>query len=205
VTLKDSACLSSLFRGDATKTKGQEQWMLDQVRDHNLENGVGNMKAEVKTLLSRQWPEWLANQDGVPDVRPSIARVKEYAGHIRCLQADVANEDGVRLVHGLNVSEERVDKWAADVEANLATEQACRASGECMAQRVGPQVCPLLADRDDARRQIAAERANPAGVVSLSTLHDLGEKLQYANDTIAKLKAQYAKLAKRAFNEGACR
>ena len=202
--LKDSPCLSGLFlaRGPAPKTL--EQWAVDDVRDYNLETGVSNMRQEVGTLLSHNWEERLANQDDLTGVRGSIERGKADAVHIRCLQADPANEDGFRLVRGLDVSEERVDKWAADVEAKLAIELTCRASGECMARRVGPQICQPLADRREALQQIAAERANPAGVVSLTTLHDLGERVQIDNGMITRLKAQYVSLVHRAFNEASC-
>ena len=202
--LKDSPCLSGLFLARGTPNKGMEQWALDDVRDHNLETGVGNMRHEVGTLLSYNWEERLANQDDLTGVRASIERIKEHAVHIRCLQADAANQDGFRLVKGLDVGEERVNKWATDVEAKLATEQTCRASGECMANRVGPQLCAPLADRREALQQIAAERANPAGVVSLSTLHDLGERVQIDNGIITRLKAQYVSLVHRPFNEASC-
>jgi hypothetical protein len=202
VTLKDSACLSGLFPPPANKT--QEQWIVDTVRDHNLENGVGKMKDEVRTLLAYDWEQRLANQDDLSGVRPSLERVKEHAVHIRCLQADAANQDGFRLVHGLDVTEERINTWAADVEAKLTTELACRASGECMAKRVGPQICAPLADRREALQQIAAERANPAGVINLATLHDLGERVQIDNGMITRLKAQYVSLVHRPFNEASC-
>ncbi|MBX3203343.1 MAG: hypothetical protein KF850_39720 [Labilithrix sp.] len=61
-----------------------------------------------------------------------------------------------------------------------------------------------MADKKEAQQQIAAERANPSGVVGLRTLHDLGERVQYDDASIGSLKRDYQSLAKKPFTEAAC-
>lgn len=203
--LKDSQCLADLLAGT---DKPHEQWVADSIDNYKLRERVSEMKREVETSLMRDWTVWIGNRDDLTDIRPSITRTKENAARIRCLQKERPGSDGEAIGHGINVSEERVEKWASRVEELLADESKCRASPECMAKRVidgtGPEMCPIIADRNEALRQIAAERANPAGVVNLATLHDLGERVQIDNSNIAKLKAEYARAAKRPFNEGSC-
>ena len=169
---------------------------------------VFDMKQKVEESLLRDWRVWIGNHDDLTDVRPQIARTKENADRIRCLQADRPGSDGEAIGHGIDVNKDRVESWASRVEELLADELKCRASPECMAKRVidgtAAAICPIIADRNEALRQIAAERANPAGVVNLATLHDLGERVQIDNGYIAKLKAEYARAAKKPFNEGSC-
>lgn len=52
--------------------------------------------------------------------------------------------------------------------------------------------------------EIAHERSNPAGVVDLVALHDMGTGVPTADDQIRDLKAMYAEKAKRPFVTASC-
>jgi hypothetical protein len=54
-------------------------------------------------------------------------------------------------------------------------------------------LCQATLSRVDLKAQIAREKANPSGVVDLKRLHDLGEALQSAEDTLRGYGASYAK------------
>ncbi len=97
-----------------------------------------------------------------------------------------------------------LDAWAATVTKAIADEDACRATPSCMAPRIAAQLCSVLADRRDAREQIAAERRNPGGVVDLRFLHDMGQRVQGDDETIAGLRTKYAALTRQPFSETAC-
>jgi hypothetical protein len=61
-------------------------------------------------------------------------------------------------------------------------------------------LCPLLEQEDSIKEAIAAERANPAGIVDLRVLHELGESLAFTRTQIKEVRAENAaglKVAKR--------
>ena len=125
------------------------------------------------------------------DARKVYPDVKRRAKMLHCF--DTASD-----------AEARVEKWLAARDAAIADELKCRASNACMASRVAAQVCATIADKREALAQIAAERRNPGAVVDLSTLHDLGERVQSDDATIAQARARYASLAGHAFSEALC-
>jgi hypothetical protein len=98
---------------------------------------------------------------------------------------------------------DQFERWAMKTEGDMDSEMKCRASVVCEAERIAGPLCDAIQDRDDAQRQMAAERRNPSGVVNLATLHDLGERIQIDDATIGNLKARYASKVHRAFN-GVC-
>lgn len=126
-------------------------------------------------------------------VRPRIAEVKRIARLAQCY--DPEGTVGLAAT---------VDAWADETEKAIQEEISCRASDECRARRIANQVCATMADKKEAQQQIATEKRNPGGVVSLRTLHDLGERVQYDDATIANLKTDYRSLAKKPFSEAAC-
>lgn len=92
---------------------------------------------------------------------------------------------------------------AADtLESQVTHERDCRASDECMAGRV----CDALFTKSQAdaqvqglKDQIATEKSNPAGVVDLVLLHNLGNGLRQAQGEasaaaadVARARAQFA-------------
>ena len=87
-----------------------------------------------------------------------------------------------------------------------AEEAACQASPQCMADRAKAlaaqriastleKVCELQQDRALVVSQLNAERSNPAGVVNLVTLHELGRSLQAVDAVLPAWKARYVALA----------
>ena len=93
-------------------------------------------------------------------------------------------------------------------DATVAKEVACRATqvhgpapGRCNREQ-------HLANLGNIRvltARIAAERANPSGVVDLADLHSSGEDIQIAQANVAGLKVQYAKLTGKPFDASVCR
>lgn len=77
---------------------------------------------------------------------------------------------------------------AAEAEAK---EAKCQASKECMTARIIDQVCDAMRWRDQYKREIAHERANPSGFVNASRLRETGEFQQQAEATIASGKEAY--------------
>lgn len=102
-------------------------------------------------------------------------------------------ERAKELVTQLRAEADRLDPL-------VAGEAACRASDKCM----GDRMCALVADRRDVYRQIATEKANPAGVVDLVRLHTLGEEAQSVEATIKVMATWYQAARKKPWRE-ACR
>jgi hypothetical protein len=73
-----------------------------------------------------------------------------------------------------------------------------------MANRLTPQLCEAIRDRKSAVDGMATEKRNPSGYVDVRLLHDLGQRVQDDDATIAELKADYAKLAHKPFSEASC-
>lgn len=91
-----------------------------------------------------------------------------------------------------------VDEVLAESKSNqalYATEAACRRSQPCLTGRwavtARAQLCVDLASRASAMRDIAAEKANPTGVVDLSRLHSLGQFVQDVDARIASTRQVY--------------
>lgn len=75
-------------------------------------------------------------------------------------------------------------------------------------ETVAVQLCGYVGGARSLRDEIRREKANPAGVVSLSRLYEIGQALQYHEGMIASLKPEYVKVRKHAFaeaTEGACK
>lgn len=137
-------------------------------------------------------PLRLAEVD-LSDVRKLIAEARALPAGITCFDADAAKT---------TIAE--VETWATSLESQIAEEEKCRASPACMGARVAEQLCPVIEERRETAAAITTEKRNPAGVVNLATLHDLGEKLQYEDSMITRLKAEYAAAAKKPFTSSAC-
>ena len=127
------------------------------------------------------------------DALEAIPKARALLDRLQCYDADAAAT--VRS---------NFDGWASGVEKAVADERRCRATPACMGARVAAPLCDAVQARRDAVQRIAHERANPAGVVDLTTLHDLGQAVQDNDATIAELKAKYFATTHRAFNEATC-
>jgi|CZKU01.1.fsa_nt_gi hypothetical protein len=123
--------------------------------------------------------------------------------------------DGLAVVSRALGKEPMTDaEVSADLEqirAAVTREQTCQADKKCMADRaarkaeekffaeVVSSLCVADKDREQAQADIARERANPSGVVSLSALHEAGERVQVAQDQIRALGPAYTAVRKHAF------
>lgn len=97
-----------------------------------------------------------------------------------------------------------VDAWASRWTQAIAEEEACRASPQCRADRIAVPLCEAVLEKQNALADIARERRNPAGVVDLTWLHDLGERVEEHDETIRELRPKYEALAHHPFNPRAC-
>ena len=90
------------------------------------------------------------------------------------------------------------DRRAAAIQAAADAEAKCQASADCMSERARSVACGMVLSRASIVQQIAHERANPAHVVNLATLHNLGQMLQAIDSQLPAAKAQYAAIAHKA-------
>lgn len=137
-------------------------------------------------------PLRLAEAD-LTDVRKLIVEARALPDGITCFDAEAAKTTSAE-----------VEQWATSLEGQIAEEEKCRATPACMDARIAEQLCPVLDERRETAAAITTEKRNPAGVVNLATLHDLGQKLQYEDAMIARLKSEYAVAAKKLFTSAAC-
>lgn len=150
--------------------------------------GVRRQEIQKRTTKTLRLAE--ANLD---DVRKLIAEACALPAGITCFDPEAAK-----------TTTAEVETWATSLEGQIAEEEKCRATPACMGARVAEQLCPVLDERRETAAAITTEKRNPAGVVNLATLHDLGQKLQYEDAMIARLKSEYAAAAKKPFTAGAC-
>lgn len=129
--------------------------------------------------------------------REGIATVREVARRTRCILSLFDAKDRVTAetftVHA--------EKWSAEWTAKFDAEEAARTS-------IIVPLCMATWEVENARANIARERANPGGVQDLHVLHDAGQIIQMSQDSIRALKPRYLAHRKHAFTtwqtEGAC-
>jgi hypothetical protein len=205
-TIGNSCADVATLQGDAAAAK--DPAVADRYTKLAAERRADAMQSitsRVRHSLDRH-PTVTADASGMIVTRPSLAasadpeahrtdlsETKTLAESLRCYDADAAT----KLVA-------EVDTWAAEWDAAVSAEEACRASPKCMADRLVAPLCEAIGDKRDALADIVRERQNPAGVINLTTLHDDGENVQDANQRIAELRKQYLALAKRPFNQASC-
>jgi hypothetical protein len=93
---------------------------------------------------------------------------------------------------------------AAEWEGAISAEQTCRATPQCLADRLAKPLCEAIDLKKDAQAGIVRERKNPSGYVDKRLLHDLGENVQTQDDAIRDLRAKYTALAHKPFNDASC-
>ena len=106
---------------------------------------------------------------------------------------------------------DEAEKWAAALDAEIDGTQTCIDTPGCMEKRKADEiaekrswVCSAIAQRAQALKDIATEKANPGGVVDLKLLHSMGELVQGLDAVeIPARKAAYTAIAKRPFS-GSC-
>lgn len=138
-------------------------------------------------------PDGARSDLAAPTPRESFATMRSLIDQLRCYEPDAASE----MAKG-------VDGLAANTETMIADETKCRATPACIGPRMAANLCQWIADRRSAAHDIQTEKKNPAGVVDLVKLHDLGEAVQTLDAQIASGKAQFAKTMSKPFTEAAC-
>lgn len=100
---------------------------------------------------------------------------------------------------------DQIEQTVAETQGFLDRERACRANKKCMAVRatrkaeeqffasVVSPMCEADKLREQARADMARERANPSGFVDARLLHDDGEQIQASEKAIADLTPEYMK------------
>jgi hypothetical protein len=180
----------SSFETGATRVGDVTADRYRRVGRSRRDEQVGLHRQEIQKRTTKPLRLAEANLD---DVRKLIAETRPLPAGITCFDPDAAK-----------VTAGEVQAWATSLESQIAAEEKCRATPACMGARIAEQLCPILDERRETAAAISTERSNPAGVVNLATLHDLGQKLQYEDAMIARLKSEYATAAKRPFTTGAC-
>jgi hypothetical protein len=136
------------------------------------------------------------SRDDEPEQRmpaDAINQMRAVVERVRAIDENKANQVA-KVVDELD----QVWKEAAQREA------ACRAAPKCMSDRLTPEICQTIEVRRQTVAAIAIERRNPAGVVDLARLHELGETLQILDEQIKAEKATYQRYVRRAFQLSAC-
>jgi len=171
---------------EAARRRADREASAHRGRVYGLTNGITGKMDQ---------PPHLEAMDTPSDARTTVVKpVLDLQAQLRQYDADAADK-----------LQARVDAWSAGVDKQIADEEQCRQTPQCMGDRIALPLCDSIADRRDAAQSIAKERSNPGGVVDLSVLHDLGERIQQDNAAIADLKRQYAATTHRPFSEGSCK
>lgn len=164
---------------------------------------AGSVKSGLQLLLMRakqQWtPRYFAAGDtpdgaraDVADESPmqAIARMRVKIEALRATNPDVASKAG-QILDGLEQS----------MKSRIDAETKCRATPACMGERIAALACSAISDRRGAAQAIVDEKKNPAGVIDLVKLHDLGQAVQDLDARIATWKKQYLATMKKPFTE----
>ncbi len=139
----------------------------------------------------------LEETETLDSFRTTATNVRKVAAKTRCAYPQFSDKD--RAIAEAFVV--RAEKWADAADARLAAEDSARTN-------VIVPICQATWMLDQAKADIAHERANPSGVHDLRRLHSAGEVAQHAQESINALKPQYLAHRKHPFarwqSEGAC-
>ncbi len=188
-------------RSDAeaqTRAVAQEQQAADAK--------VSGLKWQLKWYLDKKPYGQTVHTDGSVTLRPYLANEKNPGAHRKDIDDAKAILEQIRAADegAATTAQPDFDSWLTEWEKYISDEETCRAAPKCLADRVAVPLCEAIAGKREALRGIAQERRNPAGVVNLTALHDMGEDAQIDEATIQELRAKYAALVHRAFNGLTC-
>lgn len=143
-------------------------------------------------------PDGLHTGDETPEV--FVARIKgTNAKELECLGSD----EKAKVLNDL------MDLTLKQSTLLRSKEADCRKSKKCIEHRQdlkgGDDICSSIAAIKMSQDQIRAERSNPSGVVSLTSLHEAGEMIQMSQVQLREQKAEFRKTYKREFPESVCR
>jgi N-methylhydantoinase A/oxoprolinase/acetone carboxylase beta subunit len=182
IALRDREEMATKFRGLARKRR-------DEHRQQTA--------SRVESLVNRRVD--MAGIGDPDDARVPVAEARRLLAEVQCAHAEPA-----AAAASIAQLSARVDEWSAATDRSIQEEKACRASPECMGGRAAKPVCEALERRKGWLADIARERRNPAGVVNLSYLNELGRNVQDTDEEIATKKRAYATAAKKPFTEAVC-
>lgn len=136
--------------------------------------------------------------------KKSLEAVKGVSQNVRSalpvLRCDEPAMAGKELAE-LQAFATRANAWADRQDARIAAEEAGRAS-------IVVPLCEAVWGVENAKADIAREKANPSGIVDLAALHSAGNAVQHWQSIVDALKPQYLALRHHPFaswqNEGAC-
>lgn len=166
---------------------GRYSTLAQQRRDDRVRAITGQLQGAMRRVAA------LPDMDDPSMALEDIPKTKALVDDLRCYDAGAAAK-----------AQADVDVWATAREKAVADEKTCRVAPACMGARVAAPLCAAIVGRRGALQDIARERANPAGVVNLSVLHDLGQQIQDDDATIADLKAKYTATTHKPFSEASC-
>lgn len=183
-----AACERAAIQGNVAASERQDKLRAEVVEASAISS---KMLYEAK-----QGPDLLAKLSAA-DLAGYVATVQAQEARLAVLDKDLGRP---------------VPDWTAanaSLVAMVAKENACRADKKCMIDRqaapIANGICLNLGNIRVLTARIAAEKANPSGVVDLADLHSSGEDIQIAQANVTSLKAQYAKLAGKTFEASVCR
>lgn len=176
-----------------------EEFTLEGARAE-LQQVLADLKRANDTYTA-EWFEAANKPDGTRTDEPApsevLAKLRKQLDGIGCMAKLIVEVRAA--VDGVSKAKERLRQ----------KEAKCRASSTCMARRRAivhaPEVCELLDQRTAIVGSIKEERANPAGVVSLAQLHELGEALQATDYQLAQSKSDFFQQTKVRFDGKMCK
>lgn len=156
--------------------------------------------AKVKPLIAdfmRLGSMPLAPKETLDSVKALPQTVREAAAMLRCDEGALSGKD----LSDAQALEQKAIAWADAEDKVVAEEEAARADA------VLP-LCEATWGLENAKAELAQEKANPSGVHDLVRMHKAGEAIQYYQTLIAQFRPRYAAARHHAFTdwhtEGAC-
>jgi hypothetical protein len=154
------------------------------------------MKA-VMTDLMKLGSTSLASKESLESLKTIPRTIREGAALLHCDEGALSGKDQADT----HAFEQKAFAWADAQDKAVADEEATRAA------TIVP-ICEATWGLENARAELAQEKANPSGVHDLARMHTAGEAIQYYQALIAQLRPQYAAVRHHAFTdwhtEGAC-
>lgn len=177
----------------------------------NLEDGATGARRHYLEAIQSRRDDFVRSAKYAVDWRIdrplNLPVADDPAAALKDIEPTLATAEGMRCYDAAaaDAAKQAAEAWADATRKAVAAEQACRASPICMGGRAAEPLCEVIRDRREAVRAMATERSNPSGVVDLRNLHDLGAQIQRNDQQIVEMKAEYARVAKRAFSEALCK
>lgn len=166
--------------------------------------GVCTPKAERATKMKGLIADFirlgsapLAAKESLETVKQLPRTVRDAATMLHCDEGALTGKD----LADAQALEQKALAWADAEDKVIADEEAARAAA------VVP-LCEATWGLENARAELAQEKANPSGVHDLARMHTAGEAIQYYQALIAQFRPRYAAVRHHAFTdwhtEGAC-